>query len=471
MIGTSARQSWLFYTPLASQAALLKDDLLDPLDALLEDPELVSLVRQRLASRRPLSARTGRPCIAPDRLLRCCVLKHLKGWSLRALERELRCNLVYRRFTRFDADPTPDFSTFSRCFALLGSDMTQQIHQRVVGKAREVGVARGRKLRTDTTVVETNVHYPTDSALLGDGIRVLTRCLHRIAEQCATGDLPVVNHGRAVKRRLLEISRAAKSLTQASRQRLQDSYAGLLTLTRSVVRRARSALQDLRAGRLQVAGSLVTVLAQEGLLRHYLPLVEQGIAQTRERVFLGNTHVAGKVLSLFEPHTQAIRKGKAHRPTEFGRLVRLDEVENGIVAGYQVLPGNLADTLSWRGALEQHRLSFGRAPRLATADRGFFALKNEHDARTRGVQRVALPARGRLSKSRSALQRQRWFRRALRWRAGIEARISTLKHPFSMQRATYKGEAGFERYVGWCVITQNLVSMARTLVRQEARAG
>jgi IS5 family transposase len=471
MIGTTTRQSSLFYTPLARQAALLKDDLLDPVDALLDDPELVSLVRQRLAARRPRSSRTGRPCVAPDRLLRCCVLKHVKGWSLRELERELRCNLIYRRFTRFDADPTPDFSTFSRCFALLGVETTQQIHARVVAEAREQGVARGRKLRTDTTVVETNVHYPTDSALLGDGIRVLTRSLHRIAQQCREGAVPVVNHARAVKRRLLEISRAAKSLTQASRQRLQESYAGLLKLTRGVVRQANAVVQDLQAERLPVVGSLISVMAQEALLRHYLPLVEKGIAQSHERVFLGNTHVGGKVLSLFEPHTQAIRKGKAHKPTEFGRLVRLDEVENGIVAGYQVLEGNLADTNSWNSALEQHRLNFGRSPRMATADRGFFAAKNERDAKASGVERVALPARGRLSKTRGELQKQRWFRRALRWRAGIEARISTLKHPFSMQRATYKGDAGFQRYVGWCVITQNLVSMARTLVRREARAG
>jgi len=468
MIGTTTRQSSLFYTPLARQAALLKDDLLDPVDDLLDDPELVSLVRQRLAARRPLSSRTGRPCIAPDRLLRCCVLKHLKGWSLRELERELRCNLVYRRFTRFDADPTPDFSTFSRCFA---PQATQRIHACVVAKAREQGVARGRKLRTDTTVVEANVHYPTDSALLGDGIRVLTRSLHRIAQQCRAGALPVVNHSRAVKRRLLEISRAAKSLTQASRQRLQVSYAGLLKLTRGVVRQANAVVRDLQEGRLPVVGSLISVLAQEARLRHYLPLVEKGIAQTHERVFLGNTHVEGKVLSLFEPHTQAIRKGKAHKPTEFGRLVRLDEVENGIVTGYQVLEGNLADTNSWSAALEQHRLNFGGSPRMATADRGFFAAKNERDAKASGVECVALPARGRLSKTRGELQKQRWFRRALRWRAGIEARISTLKHPFSMQRATYKGDAGFQRYVGWCVITQNLVSMARTLVRREARAG
>src|SRR5256885_8773217 len=112
MINSTSHQAWLFYSPLARQAALLKDDLLDPVDPLLEDPALLDLVRQCLATRSPASVRTGRPTIAPDRLLRCCVMKHLKGWSFRDLERELRSNLVYRRFTRFDAEATPDFSTF-----------------------------------------------------------------------------------------------------------------------------------------------------------------------------------------------------------------------------------------------------------------------------------------------------------------------------------------------------------------------
>ena len=182
MTGTTRRQSLLFYLPLARQAQLLKDDLLDPVDELLDDPALVELVRQCLAARRPGSSCTGRPSIAPDRLLRCCVAKHLKGWSFRELERQVRSNLVYRRFTRFDADPTPDFTTFCRTFALL-SPVTEQIHQRVVGQARERGVVRGRKMRSDTTVVESNVHYPADSTQLGDGVRVLTRHLGRIASE------------------------------------------------------------------------------------------------------------------------------------------------------------------------------------------------------------------------------------------------------------------------------------------------
>jgi transposase, IS5 family len=461
MINSSSHQAWLFYSPLALQAALLKDDLLDPVDQLLDDPALLELVQQCLATRFPASTRTGRPGMAPDRLLRCCVMKHLKGWSFRNLERELRSNLVYRRFTRFDAEATPDFTTFSRTFALLSPALIEQIHQRVVGLAREQGVAQGRKLRSDTTVVESHVHYPTDSTLLGDGIRVLSRSLARIAAECKDGTLDVVHHGRAVKHRLLEISRAAKSLTAANQQRMKDSYQKLVGLTRSVVRQASEVVQRWGKGRLKVVGKLLRVEAQIGQLRHFLPLVEKVITQTKERVWGGNCHVQGKVLSLFEPHTEVIRKGKAHKPNEFGRLVRLDEVENGIVSGYQVLTGNPADSTAWMPALQQHQARFGRAPEMATADRGFFSAKNELEAQQLGVKKVALPARGRLSAKRAKQQKQRWFRRALRWRAGCEATISTLKHPFSMWRARYKGNPGFQRYVGWCVITKNLFSIAR----------
>jgi IS5 family transposase len=466
MINSTSHQAWLFYSPLALQAALLKDDLLDPVDQLLEDPDLLELVRQCLAVRFPASARTGRPGMAPDRLLRCCVMKHLKGWSFRDLERELRSNLVYRRFTRFDAEATPDFTTFSRTFALLSPQITGQIHQRVVGLAREQGVAQGRKLRSDTTVVESNVHYPTDSSLLGDGIRVLSRSLQRIATECKNGALEVVHHGRAVKHRLLEISRAAKCLTATNQQRMRDGYQKLLGLTRRVVRQANDVVQRWSKGRLKVVGKFLRVEAQIGQLRHFLPLVEKVMTQTKERVWGGNCHVEGKVLSLFEPHTEVIRKGKAHQPNEFGRLVRIDEVENGIVSGYRVLPGNPDDTTAWMPALEQHQACFGRAPEMATADRGFFSAQNERAAQALGVKKVALPARGRLTAKRAKQQKQRWFRRALRWRAGCEATISTLKHPFAMLRVTYKGAPGFQRYVGWCVITKNLFSIARYQARR-----
>jgi len=169
---------------------------------------------------------------------------------------------------------------------------------------------------------------------------------------------------------------------------------------------------------------------------------------------------------LFEEHTVVIRKGKAHKPNEFGRLVRLDEVENGIVSNYHIASQNLADQQQWNPALQGHQEIFGRAPYLATADRGFWSAANEAIAAQLGVIRTVLPGRGRLSQDRAARQKERWFRRGQGWRAGIEPRISTLKHRFGMARAYYKGAAGFERYVGFCVMAQNLVAIVRTKTKQ-----
>jgi IS5 family transposase len=468
MIGRLHRQSSLFYVAFHREASLIKDDLLEPLDALLEDEALVELVREALGRRRPQSRTRGRRGIAPDRLLRCCVLKSLKGWSLRELEREVRGSLVYRRFTRFDQDPIPNFSNFSRAFAALGEDVTRQIHARVVDQAREEGIARGRKLRTDSTVVESNVHYPTDSTLLADGVRVLTRTLRRVSAECAEGAVKVVDHARSVKHRVLEIGRAAKSFTEASQQQMKDSYGKLVGLARGVFRKAEQVCEQVLHGKLPVVGNVRRVLAQVQKLEHFGPLVKTVLDQTKARVFGGDTHFEGKILSIFEEHTQVIRKGKAHKPTEFGRLVRIDEVENGIISNYDVKDGNPGDQPDWVPALSQHKDIFGHAPTMATADRGYASASNERAARDLGVKQVVLPTRGRRSHKRTAIEKQRWFQRALRWRGGIEARIGTLKHRFDMLRARSKGDAGFKRHVGWSIITNNLVSIARA--QRKARA-
>jgi IS5 family transposase len=464
-----ARQPSLFYAAFGAQAELIKDDLLDPIDALLDDAELVDIVRNAQAGRSPNAKNKGRKVIRSDRLLRCYALKHIKDWSFRDLERELRVSLVYRRFTRFDEAPIPDFSTFSRNFGVLGPDVTHQVHRRVVVKACQEKIAKGRRLRVDTTVVESNIHHPTDSTLLQDGIRVLTRSIKKIREECLAGTVKVVDHACSAQRRVLEIHRAAKRLTDSSRERLKGSYHKLVGLAGQVVRKAEKVSKDLASGAAPIVGSGIRVIVEECKLRQFGPLIKKVIAQTKARVFEGNTHVADKIVSIFEEHTQVIRKGKAHKPVEFGRLVRIDEVENGIVSGYEVQDGNPADAGAWTPALDQHKKTFGRAPYMATGDRGFFSAKNEREAKDLGVKRVILPARGPLSRMRAALQKQRWFRRGLKWRGGIEPRIANLKHRFGMARAHYKGDRGFKRFVGWSVIAQNLVSIARVQSRRKAQ--
>jgi IS5 family transposase len=475
MIGRITRQASLFYFAFAKEAARLTDEVLDPLDVLLQDDQLLELASQALAKRSVRSSDFGRPSIAPDRLLRTVVLKHIRGWSFRQLERELRANLVYRRFTRFFEDPIPDFSSFSRTFGLFGEAGTAAVHARVIQMAKEQEVVKGLKMRTDTTAVETNIHYPTDSSLLADGIRVLTRALKRISEGSQAGVLQVVDHHRAAKRRVLEICRAAKTLTEAGQEKLKESYGKLIGLARGLARQTTNVLEDLQAGKLVAQGHLfITVLQAEAQLRHFLPLTQKVIDQAQARIFEGQTHYPEKILSLFEEHTVVIRKGKAHKPNEFGRLVRIDEVENGVVSNYHVASTNMADQQQWKPALEGHQEIFGRAPALAAADRGFWSGANEALAKELGVNRTVLPARGRLSKKRATHQKERWFRRGQGWRAGIEARISTLKHRFGMVRAHYKGEVGFKRYVGSCVIAQNLVAIVRNKIakaKESCRSG
>jgi IS5 family transposase len=318
-------------------------------------------------------------------------------------------------------------------------------------------------LRTDTTAVETNIHHPSDSSLLADSLRILSRSLKTIRAHCREGGWRVVDHARASKYRLLEIARAARRLlNDGGQQRLKKSYGRLLRLTRAVTSQARAVLARLSSGELSARpDAVLRVLRQQSSLRHYLPLVERVIAQTQARVFESQSHYPEKLLSLFEAHSVVIRKGKAHKPNEFGRLVRIDEVENGIVSGYEVAAGNRADQQQWAPALEHHVGIFGRAPRLAAADRGYWSAQNERLAAELGVEQIVLPGRGPLSAERAVREKKRWFRRGQAWRAGIEPRIATLKHRFGMQRAFYKGEAGFQRHVAFCVLAHNLVAMSR----------
>jgi IS5 family transposase len=210
----------------------------------------VALSTQALAKRSPGSNKAGREGIAPDRLLRCVVLKHIKGWSYRELHHELRVSLQYRRFTRFYEDPIPDFSNLCRAFALFGKEGTEQIHRRIVQQAKEAAIIAGKKLRTDTTAVETNIHHPTDSSLLADSLRVMSRSLQHIAQGCQRSELRIVNHARATKYRVLEIGRAARTFTQAGQEQLKQSYKKLIGLTQGVRAPARAVLKALQDGQL-----------------------------------------------------------------------------------------------------------------------------------------------------------------------------------------------------------------------------
>ena len=195
-------------------------------------------------------------------------------------------------------------------------------------------------------------------------------------------------------------------------------------------------------------------------LQEMQPLVQRVLDQTRARVLGGDTHVPDKVLSLFEPHTETIRKGKIAKPNEFGKLVTIQEAEHQIMTAFEIHAGRPADVTLWTPALDRHQAIFGRAPDLAAGDRGFSSATNEQAAMDRGVRRVVLPRPGPKSPARRAHERQRWFRRGQRWRVGCEGRISVLKRRHGLRRCRYHGVDGMHRWVGFGVIADNLMNIA-----------
>jgi transposase, IS5 family len=447
---------------LVPQLRLEMEPELAGLDLLLADDVLFGRVKADLARRAPQSLTRGRHSTPVEVILRMLVVRRLYDWSYEQTEQFVNDSLVLRQFCRLYLASAPDDTTLMRWAKLIEPATLDELHEHIVGLARTLRVTRGRKLRTDGTVVETTIHHPSDSTLLSDGVRVVSRLLGRAKTLVGTaitagGDL-FRDRTRSAKRLARQIGEAARRRGQETEQIRQASYRRLIAVAEASLRQAK-AVQEALASRAEA--SAVRLASQ---LRHYRPLIEQVIRQTRRRVVAGETVPAEeKLLSLFEPHTCIIRRGKVRQPTEFGRKVWLDEVDGGIISRYAVLAGNPADAQQVAPSLTQHRHLFGRPPTVFATDRGGYSAANERLAQEAGVAFVALPQPGAKSPVRVAHERQRWFRRAQRFRAGGEGRISVLKRRGSLGRCRDKGADGFERWIGWGVITANLRTIARAV--------
>lgn len=467
MVRRRERQRSLWEVVLPDADKLWPADL-RRVDTLLDEADVLDPIVTALEARWGQSRRRGRPGTPAEVVLRMLLLKHLYRWSYDTLEHEVRANLVYRAFARVGAGPVPDAKTILKIAGTLGPDVIQQVHDRIVALAVTRKVTRGRRLRVDTTVVETNVHYPTDSTLLRDSVRVLTRAMQRAGTVLGGVAARVRNRLRSVGRQVLAIAKTARrGADDTARPRI---YRRLMATTRTVLRDADTMVRRI-AQRVRTASPKAQRVLQHAraTLEHMRPLARRVLAQTHARVLGGDTHVPDKVFSVFEPHTEAIRKGKLVKPTEFGKLVTIQESEGQIVSAYEVHRKRPADHTLWTRALDVHAHHFGRAPDLATGDRGYSSAANEAAAVARGVRRVVLPKAGPKSPARRAHERQRWFRRGMRWRVGSEGRISVLKRRHDLHRCRYHGADGMACAVGLGVIASNLLSIAAHAERR-ARA-
>lgn len=446
----------------AAQGIVLDATLQTLADFLEAHGDLVELVRQDLVRglKRP---HTGRDGLSAPQVLRAFVLQRVKSWDLRELRERIADGYTLRRFTLFYSHRVPKHDAFHRAFTRLTPVTVRALNDAVIQATVTLGLEDGRQLRVDTTVVETDIHFPTDSTLLWDAVRVLTRLVGRLGEHRPEATRAFPNRTRRARRRMQELSR----LTPAQRPRQQRrKYRDLLAVTTEVVAQARAAVAQAQT---RAAGEPHPALCTE--IEHVCQLAARVIEQTRRRVLEGEqVPVGDKLFSIFEPHTDLIVRGKARTPVEFGHKVFLAESRRGLITDYRVLDGNPADEIHVAPSLAQHQAQFGGAPALYAADRGFHSPDNVQALTDAGVRTECLPQRGgRKTPARERHEKSPAFKKGQRFRAGIEGRISVLFRGRGMQRCLLKGRDRFEVFVGVAVLANNLLRIAEMLTSRRAR--
>ena len=436
-------------------------------DFLDEHQEMIEKVRGDLERglKNPLTGRNG---LTPAQVLRSLVLMRVKNWTYRELSERIADGYTLRGFTDFRSQPVPQHHAFNRAFNRLTPATLQAVNELVVQAAVGLGLEDGHQLRVDTTVVETDIHHPTDNTLLWDAVRVITRLVGYLAQAVGRKMKGFRNRTRAARRRMQAIQR----LTTPQRHQQQTKiYRQLITITEQVVASARRVLKQTQKARgKDLQGDLI-IRSLRPEIDHYCQLGERVIDQARRRVLEGEqVPSAEKIYSIFEPHTDLIKRGKVQTPVEFGHKLFLAESAQGLITQYQVLPGNPCDEGQVEPSLQRHRETFGHAPGLYGSDRGFYSENNVKACRHQGVKTVCIPQRGgQKSPRRQAYEKSSAFKKGQRFRAGIEGRISVLFRGRGMKRCRAEGRERFELLVGAAVLANNLMRIAALLTKSAPR--
>ena len=428
-------------------------------------PQIVERVGQDLqwGLKKP---NTGRTTITPAQVLRSLVLMRVKNWDYRELRERIADGYTLRRFTGFYSRRVPKHDAFNRAFNKLRPQTLKALNELVLKAVVDLGLEDGKKLRVDTTVVETDIHHPTDSTLLWDVVRVITRLMRRLAKLVPNGIAGFSDRRRSARRRMQEIQR----LTPGQRPTLQqDKYRQLIAITQQVVHNARGVLEKTKDQCVvDLMDDIIIGELRRGI-EHYCHLGDRVIDQSRRRTLKGEQVPPDeKIYSIFETHTDLIKRGKVQKPIEFGHKIFLAESARGLITQYDVLQGNPSDHLQVAPSLKRHQQTFGFAPDLYSSDRGFFS--DEPSPACQEVKFVCIPQRGgKRTAERQAFEKSPEFKKGQRFRAGIEGRISVLFRGRGMKRCLAKGRERFEVLVGAAVLTNNLMTIGHLLNQKQKR--
>jgi IS5 family transposase len=423
---------------------------LKKMSAILDDnPDIVVAVHADLTNG---STDSGSHGMSAERVLRCAVLKHYKQYTYRELWERLKDGISLRWFTRFYSDPIPHYTTLQKAIKSIKANTWVRINQALLLYAQKRKVERGESLRVDTTVVGTNIAYPLDSRLLWDSIRVLTRIMERSRQEIPEITFAFAKRTRRAKKLCYRIVMTKGAKANNNRQRF---YKDLIKIANEVFLMGARCLKEMK--KHPQSETLPFFLP----LDHYLTMSAIAIHQCELRVLKGEkVPSSDKIVSIFEDHTDIIKRGKSQSPTEFGHKVLITTAKSGLITQYQVFRGNPDDAHMIPDILTNHQSQYGQALKSLCGDRRFFSLENEEKAYQTGIEKVSICKPGYRSQARRLVEKERWFKTLQRFRAGIEGIISALMRSYGFKRCLWKGWDAFRSYVGLSVVTFNLQKMA-----------
>lgn len=403
----------------------------------------------------------GRKGMSAEQVVRFALVKQLYGWSYQQLYERVHDSIALRRFCSCEFEIVPKPSTLHENIKKLTAETFEEVNRLLLLHAKREGIEDGLKTRIDCTVVETNIHHPTDSSLLWDGIRVVTRMLIQGRKSFPEAGLAFKNRTRVCKKLAFEIANAKHTETKL------PLYRELLGYGREVLGYGREGVKALR-GLLAKEDRKEAARMAAKELEAIVQLLAQVIDQAHRRVIKGEQVPADeKVVSLFEPHTDIIEKGG--RETEFGHKICVTVGKGNLVLGCQIEEGNPADSTLFKGVLLAHKEQYGYFPRTVALDGGFASADNAEWAKERGVEEISFTKRVG-AKLRELLVPNPLQRMLAKFRAGVEAIISALKRGVGLGRCLWEGWESFRSYVWSGIAAHNLKLIARELLQRQRKA-
>ena len=393
----------------------------------------------------------GRDGYTSEQLLRALIVMFLEGDGYRDVVVRIDTSEFLQYFVRLAVKPTMDYSFLCKASCALSAKTLEAMNQALSQYAVQEEKISGEKQRMDTTVYETNIHYPTDSSLLWDSFRTLSRLLREIQKELPQLNLHHRFHDKKVKKLFTFISRNASSKSKWTLRKVKSAYRELIN----------------RVSWIHGVGQKVSVQARSAgylidELDHYLPLVELIIYQADQRVLQGISLAPDeKLFSLFEEHTELLKRGKSGKPTEFGHKVLFCQTGEKFIHHYKVMPKRIEDKELLEPAIEAHKELFGHYPDLLSTDKGFYESMQQISSLEKKIAIVSIAKKGRRNQKQYERETTEEFIDGQRFRAGSEGSISVLKRAFKLGKCFFKGFKNYAASVGLAVLCHNLVLLTR----------